>query len=59
VYKAMQATVERPQRPDLVAAGTPSALGEAVTTIVGFLDVGRADSLGIRAARVDRPQQVA
>ena len=59
VYKAMQAIVERPQRPDLVAAGTPGALGEAVTTIVEFLDVGRADRRGIRVAPASSPQQVA
>ena len=59
VYKAMQAIVERPQRPDLVAAGTPGALGEAVTTIVEFLDIGRADRRGIRVAPASNPQQVA
>ena len=59
VYKAMQAIVERPQRPDLVTADTAGAFSEAVTTIVGFLDVGRADRRGLCTARVDQPQQVA
>ena len=59
VYEAMQGAVERPQRPDLVAAGTPGALAAAVTTIVGFLDVGRADRRSIRVTPVNSPQQVA
>ena len=59
VYRAMQATVERPQRPDLVAPDTPGALDAAVTTIVGFLDAGRAASRSIRVTPVNSPQQVA
>ena len=59
VYRAMQAIVERPQRPGLVLAGTPGTLGAAVSTIVRFLDVGRADRRGIRVAPASNPQQVA
>lgn len=55
VYQAMLTTVERPQRPHLVVAGRPDALGAAVTTIVGFLDPGRAASRSIRAAPVALP----
>lgn len=58
-YRAMQATVERPLRPDLVAPDTPGALDAAVTTIVGFLDAGRAASHSIRVTPVNSPQQVA
>ena len=59
VYKAMQATVERPQRPDLVVADTPGALDAAVTTIVEFLDVVCADRRGMLVTPVNSPQQVA
>lgn len=59
VYRAMQATVERPQRTDLVVASTPGTLGEAVATIMGFLDGGRAESRGKRVALLNSPQQVA
>ncbi len=59
VYQAMQATVERPQRPALVPADTPGALGQAVTTIVEFSDVDRATRRSMRAAPVNSPQQVA
>ena len=59
VYRAMQATVERPRRPDLLVASTPGALAEAVTTIVGFLDVGSAEKRGARVALLNSPQQVA
>ena len=59
VYRAMQATVERPQRTDLVVASTPGTLGEAVATIMGFLDSGRAESRGKRVALLNSPQQVA
>ena len=58
VYRAMEATVERPLRPDLVAPGTPGTLGAAVTTIVGFLDIGHAASRSIRVTPVNGPQQV-
>lgn len=56
VYQAMQATVERPQQPDLVAAGTPGALGATVNTIVGLLNVGRSGSRGRRAESVTMPE---
>ena len=59
VYRAMQATVERPQRTDLVVASTPGTLGEAVTTIMGFLDGDRAESRGKRVALLNSPRQVA
>ncbi len=59
VYRAMQATVERPQRPDLVPRDIPGALDAAVTTIVGFLDAGRVASHSIRVALRNSPQQVA
>ncbi len=59
VYRAMQATVERPQRTDLVVASTPGTLGEAVATIMGFLDGGRAENRGKRVALLNSPQQVA
>ena len=59
VYRTMQATVERPQRTDLVVASTPGTLGEAVATIMGFLDGSRAESRGKRVALLNSPQQVA
>lgn len=59
VYRAMQATVQRPLRPNLVALDTPGALGAAVTTIVGFLDIGHAATRSIRVTPVNSPQQVA
>lgn len=58
VYGILQATVQRPQQPHLVA-DTQGALDEAVTAVVGFLDAGQSSRRGVGAVQVDSPKQVA